>query len=200
MSKSREDLMGDTPNRNARRSIRLLKDAFLQLLVEKPYDQISVSDVTRAADLNRGTFYAHFNNMDDLLRSTMQDYSESVSDLIDQCINEDFPADPMPVLNHIGGYLGSDQELFKKLVMSTSVEPFINSLREMFCEKIREQLSSRRSSMDERFVLVATEYLTSGVLGAYRSWLSGDYGDATIDDVNRYLSGLVRSTAMALEA
>lgn len=189
--------MTDVANRNARRSIRLLKEAFLRLLAEKPYDQITVSDVTRTADLNRGTFYAHFDNMDDLLRSTIADLSERVSLLMDQAIDVDFFENPMPVLSRIGDYLGADRALYQKLVTSTSVEPFINSLRDMFSKKIRECRGRMGSGGDRRFDLVTTEYLTSGALGAYRSWLEGSYDDATIEDVNRYLCSLIRATGKA---
>ncbi|MCI1665497.1 MAG: TetR/AcrR family transcriptional regulator [Atopobiaceae bacterium] len=190
--------MALTLNRNALRSIRLLKEAFLRLIVEKPYEQISVSDVTREADLNRGTFYAHFDNMDDLLRSTMDDLSEGISRLMDQALDEGFLTDPMPVLERISGYLGNDQVLYQKIISSTSVEPFINSLREMFRDKMREYLAREGGGTDERYDLVSTEYLTSGVLGVYRSWLTGDFGDATADDVNRYLCGLVKVTCRAV--
>jgi AcrR family transcriptional regulator len=190
--------MEETMNRNARRSVRLLKEAFLRILADKPYDQISVSDVTREADLNRGTFYAHFENMEDLLRSTMADFSEQVSELMDQSLGDGFLVDPMPVLSRIGGYLGQDRALFRKLVTSTSVEPFIDALRKMFCEKIRGRLGRASPAIDPTFDLVATEYLTSGVLGAYRSWLAGDYGDETIDELNQHLCALLKATAAAL--
>jgi AcrR family transcriptional regulator len=190
--------MEETMNRNARRSVRLLKEAFLRILADKPYDQISVSDVTREADLNRGTFYAHFENMDDLLRSTMADFSEQVSALMDQSLGDGFLVDPMPVLSRIGGYLGQDRVLFRKLVTSTSVEPFIDALRKMFCDKIRGRLGKASPATDPTFDLVATEYLTSGVLGAYRSWLAGDYGDETIDELNQHLCALLKATAAVL--
>ena len=132
--------MEGSENRNSRRSIRLLKEAFLRLLAEKPFDQITVSDVTREADLNRGTFYAHYDNIEGLLRATMEDITERVSLLMDQSLRADFLDDPMPVLSRIGDYLGSDRALHEKIVSSTSVEPFINSLHEMFRKKIRERL------------------------------------------------------------
>ena len=47
-------------NRNAQRSVRLLEEALTLLIAEKPYDKITVSDITRRADLNRGTFYRSF--------------------------------------------------------------------------------------------------------------------------------------------
>lgn len=192
--------MSDGGNRNARRSVRLLKEAFLGLLAEKPYDQITVSDVTRAADLNRGTFYAHFDNMDDLLRSTMADISEGIAELMDQSPEVDFLDDPMPVLRPIGEFLRSDRALYRKLVTSSSVEPFVGSIHEIFCTRIRERLERIGSSSNPRLDLVLTEYITSGVLRTYRSWLAGEYGDASVEEVNGYLCSLVRATGRASHA
>lgn len=192
--------MEDGGNRSSRRSVRLLKAAFLRLLAEEPYDLITVSDVTREADLNRGTFYAHFDNIDELLRSTMSDVSEKISLLMDQSIDVDFLDDPMPVLGQIGECLSKDRDLYRKLVSSTSVEPFINSLHETFCRSIRERMARTGACGDARLSAILTEYLTSGVLGTYRSWLAGDYGDATVDEVNAYLCSLVRSTGRMASA
>ena len=186
--------MEGSENRNSRRSIRLLKEAFLRLLAEKPFDQITVSDVTREADLNRGTFYAHYDNIEGLLRATMEDITERVSLLMDQSLSADFLDDPMPVLSHIGDYLGSDRALHEKIVSSTSVEPFINSLHEMFRKKIRERLRQDTSHPATKVDLVTIEYLASGVLGTYRSWLSGDFGDVPVESIDGYLCSLVRAT------
>lgn len=186
--------MEGSENRNSRRSIRLLKEAFLRLLAEKPFDQITVSDVTREADLNRGTFYAHYDNIEGLLRATMEDITERVSLLMDQSLSADFLEDPMPVLSRIGDYLGSDRALHEKIVSSTSVEPFINSLHEMFRKKIRERLRQDTSHPATKVDLVTIEYLASGVLGTYRSWLSGDFGDVPVESIDDYLCSLVRAT------
>ncbi len=43
-----------------RRTRGLLQEAFLQLLKRKPFEEISVQDVTEAATVNRATFYAHY--------------------------------------------------------------------------------------------------------------------------------------------
>ena len=193
--------MLDKPmNRNARRSIRMMKDAFVQLLAEKPYEGISVSDVTRKADLNRGTFYAHFDNIDDLCQSVMSDITTKASDLLDQTLDGDFLKDPLPVLEQIGDYLNNDRALYHKLVTSTSVEMFINSLTKMFRERVRERLAAEKPSGEAKFNMLASEYLASGILGTYRAWLVGEYGEAGIDDVNRGLCRVVRATGSAIQA
>jgi AcrR family transcriptional regulator len=47
-------------DRRVKRSRKLLQDAFRELLAEKGFHAISVQDVAERADVNRGTFYAHF--------------------------------------------------------------------------------------------------------------------------------------------
>lgn len=44
-----------------------IKKAFATLLNEKGLEKITVSDITRAADVNRGTFYSHYTDKYDLL-------------------------------------------------------------------------------------------------------------------------------------
>lgn len=39
-----------------------LREAFGNLMHEKPFEQITVSDITERAMINRATFYAHFND------------------------------------------------------------------------------------------------------------------------------------------
>lgn len=43
-----------------------MQDAFWKLLEQKPYAQITISDVTRASGLNRSAFYYHYNNVPEL--------------------------------------------------------------------------------------------------------------------------------------
>jgi len=42
------------------RTRRLLIDAFVELMGEKPFDEISISEITQRATVNRATFYSHF--------------------------------------------------------------------------------------------------------------------------------------------
>jgi AcrR family transcriptional regulator len=67
-------------NRQALRSRRMLQDALLALLREKPYQKISVTEIARRADLARPTFYAHFETKDDLLMSYVDDVFEQFLD------------------------------------------------------------------------------------------------------------------------
>ena len=54
-------------DRRVHRSRRLLREAFLSLVLEKGYDVVTVEDITERADLGRTTFYLHYRDKDELL-------------------------------------------------------------------------------------------------------------------------------------
>lgn len=43
-----------------RRTRKLLKQAFMEIMSEKGFDAMTVQDITDRADINRATFYAHY--------------------------------------------------------------------------------------------------------------------------------------------
>ena len=50
-----------------RRTYRLLLGALTELLAEKPFDDIRVTDLCERADIHRSTFYDHFEDKFHLL-------------------------------------------------------------------------------------------------------------------------------------
>lgn len=60
-------------DRRTRRTRLALKTAFIELILEKGYDAVTILDVTGRADYNRGTFYKHFIDKEDLLREIHDD-------------------------------------------------------------------------------------------------------------------------------
>lgn len=46
---------------------RALSEALSEQLKEKPFEQITVTDIARKAGLNRQTFYYHFRDLYDLI-------------------------------------------------------------------------------------------------------------------------------------
>ncbi|MCB0141244.1 MAG: helix-turn-helix transcriptional regulator, partial [Caldilineaceae bacterium] len=61
--------MAKTVDRRVRRSRKLLGEALLELVVEKPFGDITVQDIADRADMNRATFYLHFQSKEELLQS-----------------------------------------------------------------------------------------------------------------------------------
>ena len=64
-------------------SVSNIKAALIDLLLEKEYSKITIENITRRANISRGTFYQHFLDKDDLAYSigteTMQRFWEILS-------------------------------------------------------------------------------------------------------------------------
>lgn len=57
-----------------------LNAAFRQVLEEKAYSEITISDITSRAGLSRSTFYAYYENKDECLKALFQEaYAHAVS-------------------------------------------------------------------------------------------------------------------------
>ncbi|MDE5879589.1 MAG: TetR/AcrR family transcriptional regulator [Desulfovibrio sp.] len=67
-----------------RKTLARIKAAFLKLVSEKSYDELTVSELCAHAQIGRKTFYAHYSSLDDLFEQILEeitrDYLLAISD------------------------------------------------------------------------------------------------------------------------
>ncbi|MEL6269902.1 MAG: TetR family transcriptional regulator, partial [Chloroflexota bacterium] len=62
----------ETVDLRIKRSRKFLIEALLTLMKDKPFQKISVRDITEEAMVNRSTFYAHFTDKYDLFSTAIR--------------------------------------------------------------------------------------------------------------------------------
>ena len=60
-------------DKRIQRSVKAIKEAFLTCLEQKTFQEITISEIVRLANYNRGTFYAHFETKEHLLQSMIDE-------------------------------------------------------------------------------------------------------------------------------
>lgn len=60
------------------RTKKAITDIFWQLLEEKPYSKITVQSIVERCQVNRNTFYYHFQDIPTLAECSIQEWTESV--------------------------------------------------------------------------------------------------------------------------
>lgn len=65
-------------DRRVKYTKQAIRDSFLKLLSEKPIERISVTEICREAEINRGTFYSHYTDPYDLRESLVKELIEAV--------------------------------------------------------------------------------------------------------------------------
>ena len=69
----------------------VLKEALLQLLKEKPITKVTIKELCETAKLNRGTFYLHYNEPNDVLREIEKEFVQEKMSFFDPYMKNDNP-------------------------------------------------------------------------------------------------------------
>ena len=100
------------PDLRVRRTQKLLRAAFLELVLEQGFEAVRVSEIIERAGVNRATFYRHYRSKRDMLRSWTQEVGAlldtGAGSLEDPRINagadEYLPAVVVTIFEHIAAH------------------------------------------------------------------------------------------------
>lgn len=73
-------------DRRTKYTRQVIKDTFLKLLDEKSYPKITVTEICRLAEINRGTFYLHYYDTADVLDDILAEMMQDTSGIIDHVL------------------------------------------------------------------------------------------------------------------
>ncbi len=180
--------------RSAVRSRRLIHQAFLELLRQKPYEKITVTDIVTLADLNRSTFYAHYPDVRGLVEEIIGEVIDHSITLANQLNMKEFLADPMPLLQELTSYNRDNQELYTLLSRSDFAQRQMEQLKLTLIE------AARSSPVIPEHVRITTDFhiqisfFIGGILNLYVMWLQGDL-NCTVEDITAQISQFIQRTA-----
>lgn len=120
-----------------------IKAAFIALLEKKTLSEISISDITRLAGINRGTFYLHYLDKNDLADSITQEVTQRFAAIF---TNNSF-ADQDSITKALYN-VKQDYESFFKIVSHLSFIDFPKKVRNFLEQVIHSSPSSVKKIMD----------------------------------------------------
>jgi AcrR family transcriptional regulator len=71
-----KDMPQNIPDRRVQKTRKLLQEALINLVAEKGYDSVTIQQILDEANVGRSTFYAHFQDKDQLLNSILDRLDE----------------------------------------------------------------------------------------------------------------------------
>ena len=125
-------MLKNPDDRRARRSRKLLKESLLELMKQKTFADISVRDVTDAADMNRATFYLHYSGTLELLHSVEEDLLEELQALVDAHMQETVAVGSVaPVFEPVLDFTIENREICTVLFASSEASGFFQSIQRL---------------------------------------------------------------------
>lgn len=114
---------------------RAIRSAFAELIKEKPMEKITVKEIAERAEINKTTFYAHYETVYDLVDQLAQ---ETVAEVISQ-INtaQNLLDNPRAFAKEIYGALNESGQ-YMDAIPSPVITQFTAHLRNAILEKIKQ--------------------------------------------------------------
>ncbi|MCQ6560255.1 TetR/AcrR family transcriptional regulator [Paenibacillus mendelii] len=165
-----------------KRTLLLIRDALISLMEEKGFDHVSVRDLTARAQINRATFYLHYQDKYDLLDKVVNEMLEEFSTTIqlppafeaeDFCLDSDMPP---PSFIHQLEHIASNAAFYKVMLGANGLPGFAGRME----QALRDALYHRSSLAQPHDVQLKVpremiiRYATSAHLGLIMHWLEHD--------------------------
>lgn len=183
--------------RSAARSRRLIRDAYVNLMQEKPIDKISISDIVREADLNRGTFYAHYSNPMDVLMGIANEILGDVEGFFADFSFTDFLKEPMPLLLRVEKLLADNLDFYRRINLNTASIGFTDRIKKILIEYISSNQSVPENLRENPHVTVALELFAGGLISVYLGFVLGTIR-ASAREITETISILISQSASLL--
>lgn len=102
--------MSNTEDRRVRMTKKILKESLIGLMKVKPIHEISIKKICEEADINRSTFYHHYQSPQELYDDIIRDISEEICLIIKKC--QENKATHSKILAELLSYIQENRELF----------------------------------------------------------------------------------------
>ena len=160
--------------RSAIRSRRLIRQAFVDLMKEKNLEKITVTDVVKRADINRGTFYAHYQDINAVIKQIENDLIEMLLESLGELHYNNFFQNPLPFLSKIAKYQEEDLEFYRILINSNGAEQYLVKLKDIFVNYMKNDSDIPEHIKKSPEFLISVHFVAGGVANLYQVWFRGE--------------------------
>lgn len=168
-------MLKNPEDRRARRSRKLLKESLLELMKRKSFADISVRDVTDAADMNRATFYLHYSGTAELLQSVEEDLLAELQALVDAHMQETVAVGSVaPVFEPVLDFAVEHRETCTILFASSEASGFFQSIQQLVHENGAPLVRTWFRPADPRLTDYLLNFLAWGFIGLLSEWFEKD--------------------------
>jgi len=158
------------PDKRVRRTHERLGSALIELIQEKPIDDVTVQEVLDRASVGRSTFYLHFRDKNDLLLSELEKFLEMMSTALSIRKEESHRVVPVAELF---AHIGNQKKIYRALADAGRLNDFFDLAQGYFSRGIEQRLreSKRLAKLPQRELAARAVALAGSLLSLLRWWL-----------------------------
>ena len=163
---------------------RAIRSAFYELIREKPLEKITVREIAERAEINKTTFYAHYETVYDLVDQLEQ---EAVAEVISQLNTaQGLLSSPRAFVREMYALLSKNQ-LCTEFFSAPAMAQFTAHLRDAILEKVKQDGIDSTQYENIGAVLV---FIFNGIAGLQAA--APELAEAQLDTISTFVEGGVK--------
>lgn len=186
--------------RSAVRSRKLIRQAFFELLREKNFEKITVTDIVKKADVNRSTFYAHYPDVMGVVEEIQEEILEYTQSFMESIDFKDYYENPKPYLQHIVKLVEKNNELYRLLMTSAMATKQFEKLKYILIDRTLETVEVPEGFKDkfEFEFEFSVRFFMGGVVDVYTQWLYGVI-ECSLEELTDELANMIKRSAKLIQ-
>ena len=150
-----------------RRTLGSIRHAFDEMLLEMPYGKITVTELSKKANINKKTFYRYYQALDDLLEEVQLEYARPYVELTSGL---HYPQDAEAIVREFLLYSSRQGPLYDAIVTCGSNAGILeNVLQEMSVERLGDQETPQGWDAGEWSLYLS--HVNSSQVHYYKQWV-----------------------------
>ena len=164
--------MDDKTDRRVRKTKKQLRQALTALMMEKSVSEITVREIAELADVNRGTFYAHYKDVSDLLSQLEENVFRRLDEIsvIDNSDNWDVTT--VTYLTDIMTLCGDNADIYRALICRNNDLEFQQRLFEVLKGQYMRGFLHHYCTADAGTLDFYCSFIVSGMLSITKDWMN----------------------------
>lgn len=180
--------------RSAIRSRRFIRQAFLELLREKSFEKITVTDIVNRADINRSTFYAHYADVRALMEEIQNEFIERSIAVVKEMDFRDLLHAPVPFLQKLIEIANENRELYTIVGKTALTMSQLEKIKVILVEKALNLPEIPEAIRNQKNFRIRLHFFVGGIINVYQQYLIGTL-DATVDEIVEEIAILIKSSS-----
>lgn len=151
----------------------LIRQAFIKLLSQKPIQNISIKELCKEAEINRGTFYTHYNDIYDMLNQIEDELQEDFEKALEPLNHMDGKAFTSEIkTTQVFQYIKESPELYPLTLGDYGDKFFMLKLINIGREKFIKNYSKYFKDVPPEKVEYFFTFASSGCMGLLQKWFA----------------------------
>ncbi|SHO43200.1 TetR/AcrR family transcriptional regulator [Anaerocolumna xylanovorans] len=171
-------------DRRVRYTIMVIRQSFVKLLKTKPIAKITIKEICEEADINRATFYAHYQDQYDLLQQIEDDIIDNINQYLGSYDLRNAHEVPVEMLDKILEYIKENSEIFDVLLNSSGDIKFQQEVTNIIG---RQHFALQTAKEDDAEYVYL--FYANGCIGVILKWLK-DGMKKPVKEITELILGL----------